>query len=963
MKRPTQSLLLSVLLASLTLFSCTDPIEEEFKNPPDWAKPHTWWHWVDGNVSKSGITKDMEAWKEVGIGGFQHFSIGWRIPFGGTEYHSPEFHEYMAFAMNEAERLGLEAAFNSAAGWSCTGGPWIKPEHSMKMIVWSETRIKGGSDNSIELQLPELNEKQQVYNFYRDVAVIAFPTPQNDQYRLENWEAKSLTDLRARSDKFIPTFFQAPSDAVIAVEDVQNITGEMDSNGVLIWDAPDGNWTVLRIGYTTTAVTTKPPTRGGLGLEIDKMSRLAADIHWDELVERIIQDADGKKALTTILIDSYEVGHQNWTDDFPQMFQSLNNYDIIPHLLCLTGRIVESTDYTERVLWDVRSTVSEYTIKNFFLYFKEKCHQQDFLLACEPYGTGSFDNPEVAKLADLKMTEFWIRETPWFRRNLWEWTGQMVSSAAHLTGDHVVGAEAFTRMQGDWTAHPYAMKIIGDREFTKGVNRYIFHSSVHQPWNDDVKPGFTMGQFGTQFHRNNTWFSKSKEWLTYITRCQYLMQKGNYVSDLLVLYGDDRGFNCLIGQEEALDMDYISGYRFDLAKTGTLESLSVDGNGEIRVSHMGTLLENHYRLLLLKQASLLKVESVELLGKLAEQGAKIFAPRPIRTPGLTDYRNAGDRLNKLIEKYWDSGLISTPDQFDRALAEILPDCEMPDSTEYSHHTIDGNSFYFVSNQTYSKRKIGCKFRVFGKMPEIWHPETGEIKAAPNWNTLSDGRTEVVLDMSEAESVFVVFRKNTNKEGNTSPTPSYEEIAQINSNWKVEFDEHQVPGGQITLDRLIPVNEHTDFNVRHYSGTATYRTTFNIEKADEPMFIDLGDVQVIAEIKLNGKAFKTLWKPPFRVDISDVVRPGENDLEVKVTNLWVNRLIGDEYYPAREGRNNGDQKKRGKFYDSFPDWLINGSPIPKSDKKAFSAWCHWTKEDQLLKSGLIGPVKIFSLNSE
>jgi len=249
------------------------------------------------------------------------------------------------------------------------------------------------------------------------------------------------------------------------------------------------------------------------------------------------------------------------------------------------------------------------------------------------------------------------------------------------------------------------------------------------------------------------------------------------------------------------------------------------------------------------------------------------------------------------------------------------------------------------------------------LPEIWHPETGKIYPAPNWKTSPDGRTEVVLDMSEAESVFVVFRKKSSKEGNSAPTPSYKEIAQADNAWVVSFDKHYVPRGQITLDRLIPLNEHTDFDVRHFSGTATYQTTFHLEKADQPLFIDLGDVQVIAEIKLNGKAFKTLWKPPFRVDISDVVKSGENDLEVKVTNLWVNRLIGDEYYPAWEGRNNGDQEKRGKFYDSFPDWLINGSPMPKSDKKAFSAWCHWTKEDQLLNSGLIGPVKIFSLNSE
>ena len=953
---------LIIVLAALSFQACADSIENEFKNPPDWAKPHTWWHWVNGNVSKEGITKDMEAWKEVGIGGFQHFALDWGIPHGDAEYNSPEFHDYMAHAFSEAERLGLEAAFNSAAGWSCTGGPWIKPEHSMKMIVWSETQFIGGSEISLELERPELNKEQQAYNFYRDVAVLAFPTPQNDQYRLENWEAKSLMDLMARSDRHIPTFDEAPQDALIAANDIQIITEKMDDNGVLNWDAPQGNWTVLRIGFTTTTKTTKPSTKGGFGLEIDKMSRAAADIHWDEVIEKIIRDANGQETLTTILIDSYEVGHQNWTDDFPQLFQSLNKYDIIPNLVCMTGRIVESTAYTERMLWDVRNTVAEYTHQNYFQYFKEKCHQQGFQLACEPYGTGTFDALKVAKMVDLKMTEFWIRETPWFRRNLWEWTSQVVSSAAHLTGDHIVGAEAFTRMQGDWIAHPYNMKINGDREFTKGVNRYVFHSSAHQPWNDEVKPGFTMGQFGTQFHRNNTWFFKSKEWLSYITRCQYLLQKGNYVSDLLVLYGDDRGIKCLIGQSEPIDMDYIPGYRFDLAETGTLESLSVDMNGEIRVTHEGRLLENRYKLLLMKQADLLKVESVELLGKLADQGAKIFAPRPLRTPGLTDYQNSDDRLKRLIEKYWDSGLISTPDKYDQALAGITPDCEMPDSAEYCHHIIDGSSFYFVSNQTYTPREMNCTFRVSGKQPEIWHPESGKIYPAPNWSTTADGRTQVALDMSEAESVFVVFRKNTSKKGKSTLIPSYNEITQINSPWEVSFDKHYVPQGQITLDKLIPLNEHADFDVQHFSGTASYHTTFKVEELHKAMFLDLGDVQVIAEIRLNGEEFTTLWKPPFRVDISDAVHPGENELEVKVTNLWVNRLIGDEHFPAWEGRNNGDKKKRGTFYESLPAWLINGEAMPEDDKKAFSAWCHWNKDDKLVNSGLIGPVRILSLKS-
>ena len=957
-----QKFIFAILVASFFIHSCVDPIEKEFKTPPDWAKPHLYWFWLDGNVSKEGITKDMESWKEVGIGGFQQLDISWRIPFGGIKFNSPEYHENMTHAINEAERLGLEAGVNNASGWSCTGGPWITPEHSMKMIVWSETEIKGGSEKAVKLHLPELNNfrrKPRSCDFYRDVAVIAFPTPRNKEYRLEKWEEKSLKALITRPDNFFATCEAAPRDAVIAAADIRNISHKMDDNGVLTWVAPDGNWTVLRLGYTTTAVYNRPASKGGSGLEIDKLSRAAADVHWKNLLNKIISDAEGKEAFTTILIDSYEVGHQNWTDDFPKQFENLCNYNIIPNLVCMTGRVVESTEYTERVLWDVRSTVAELMHLNYFQYFKEKCQQQGLLLACEPYGTGSFDALKVAKMADLKMTEFWVEETPWTRRNLWEWTTQVVSSAAHLTGDQVVGAEAFTRMQGDWTMHPYNMKIRGDRAFANGVNRYIFSSTVHQPLFNDVKPGFTMGQFGTQFHRNNTWFYQSKEWLKYIARCQYIMQKGNYVSDILVLYGDEQGFVSFIGEKEPVDMDYLPGFRIDLGETGTLESLSVDIDGMIRVTHNGNRLENRYQLLLLKRADLIKVESVELLGKLAEQGATIFAPRPSRTPSLSAYKNADNDLQKLVEKYWDSDLILTPDKYDRALAKIQPDCELPDSTEYCHHTIDGNSFYFVSNQTYRARKINCKFRVTGKLPEIWHPETGDIYPAPNWRASSSGRTEVILDMSEAESLFVVFRKNTSKKGDSTPSPTYKEITQPGNCWNVSFDKHFVPQGQITLDKLIPLNEHADFDVRHFSGTATYKTIFQVEKVDGPMFIDLGEVQVIAEIKLNGNTFKTLWKPPFRVDISDVVQSGENNLEVKVTNLWVNRLIGDEHFPAWEGRVNGDKDKRGRNYDSFPSWLVKGEPMPIGDKKAFSAWCHWTKDDKLLRSGLIGPVKILS----
>lgn len=928
-------------------------IEQSFKNPPKSARPYTWWHWVDGNISKQGITKDLEAMKAVGIAGYQQFDGGLGFPNGGVLYNTPQYHEMVKFALSEANRLGLDAGFNNASGWSSSGGPWITPELSMKMVVWSEAKISGGSSSNITLNIPALNvsrgkpgmSKDSIF-FYKDISVFAFLNPLDDTLRLANWREKSLNSKDAKPNKFISAKSFSP-EAIIDSKSIIDLTSKMDASGKLNWIAPAGNWTIIRMGYTTTAAVNRPASNGGGGLEVDKLSRKAVELHWNAIVEKLIADAGGKPVLSNILIDSYEVGMQNWTDDFASQFLKLRGYDIMPKLVCMTGRVIDNVETTERVLWDLRTTVAELMHKNYFEFFAEKCHEKGLKLAIEPYGSGSFDAPTATLIADIAMTEFW-QETD--RVNtLWQWTSQIVSSGVHLGGKTIVGAEALTSIKGDWRESPQTLKTIGDKSFINGVNRYYLHTMVHQPFNEDVKPGMTFGPYGGQFHRNNTWYTKSKSWMDYIARCQFILQQGIYKADILTLYGDERGFNNFISGVETVDMKSPMGLSFDLGGIGTLQNLSVDANGDIRVTANGKLLENRYKVLLLKRADLMLLQTIEKLGGLADKGAKIYAPRPLRSPSLTNYIEADKKIQALVKRYWDKGLIKDIKEFDAAIKSIPADCTAPDSVFFNHRKTINSDFYFISNQKKVNTEATLTFNVSGKQPEIWDAITGETTDASNWKAISNGFTEVQLPLTAGASCFVVFRKATTAKGLATATLFSEPLLKLDGKWTVNFDPKWGPKNPIVLDSLASLSLQSTDEVKYFSGTATYSKTFTITsnqlQKNKPVYINLGNVQVLAKVIVNGKEFGTLWMPPFKTNIASALKPGENLLQVEVTNLWVNRLIGDDRLPAFT-----------KNPREFPSWLTAGEAPPTNIPfRTFSVSKQWKATDKLVPSGLIGPV--------
>jgi hypothetical protein len=929
-----------------------DALKESFMNPPDSAKPHTWWHWVNGNVSRPGITKDLEAMKAVGIGGFVLFDASVLIPAGPVGFHTEKDHELRSFAIAEADRLGLEAGFNNASGWSSTGGPWVTPEHSMKMLAWSETRLKVDQAGPITLpvgkRVGEKGHRMTDVDFYRDVAVLAYPTPANDEYRLQGWLDKGLYNHKAKGIHFIPDLRAAPAEAVIPADSIIDVTDRMDADGNLDWTPPDDReWTVIRFGYISTGSPNRPASQGGEGLEIDKLSRQAVDLHWDAYLDKLIAGGEGRAALTTICIDSFEVGMQNWTDNFREEFSKRRGYELTPLLLCLTGRIVDNTETTERVLWDLRVTVAGLMQENYFGYFAEKCHERGLKLMLEPFGSGPFDATATALIGDTVLTEFWQHQSD---RNLWVWTAKIVSSSAHLSGNPIVGAEAFTSMKGDWQAHPAYLKKWGDNEFARGINRYYFHTFAHQPFDDSVQPGMTFGPYGTNFHRNNTWFPKSRGWMDYIARCQFLMQSGTYQADVLVLYGDERGFNSFLDEKEPPDMQEIPGLNFDLGGMTSLGDLSVDENGIIRVTRKGRLLDTGYHLLLLKRADLMLPEHVAKLGQLADQGARIFAPKPLRSPSYSSHAEADATLQTLIHRYWDSGLIQLPEAFEEAVTKLVPDCELPESMAFNRHRIGDADVYFISNQKAEAREVTATFRVGGKQPELWNPLTGQTRNASNWKVLADGRTQVRLDLGPAGSMFVFFREPTTIQGQTMPKPEIKELLTLNDDWLVAFDPKWGPETPVAFDHLVPWNERANEAIQYFSGSAVYRKTFHLPDIDKSanLQLDLGRVDVMAHVKLNGQDLGLLWCPPFQVDISEAAKTGENILEIEVTNLWINRLIGDEAFP----------------YENIYPSIRTGQPLPEDSlRKTFEFRFgggnakHWKQADALHSSGLIGPVRI------
>lgn len=1207
-----------LVLLLLALPCAGQSLEQTFTSPPGSAKPWTWWHWMNGNITREGITLDLEAMARVGIGGAEIFDVTDGILPGNVDYMSPEWRQMIHHALTEADRLGLEICLHNCAGWSSSGGPWITPALSMQIVTFSELAVRGPSH--FEDTLPQPAARR---GYYEDIAVLAFPTPEPDQRSMrerrptvtadaegfdggklidgdfethapiprpsggaagdivfdfrEPYTAQSLSiipgpgrqshggELQCSDDgeawrgvrrfripydwigrlplaaSFEPTtaryfrlhFDQPDGDSRsidlaeveltggpridgwpgkagyyraggTAVDPSQPTPpGAVDPAGIvdltpqvaagkLTWEVPDGHWTVLRIGHTTTGKTNHPASESGIGLECDKLSREAAKVHWEGMVGPVSRDAGPLvgRSLRHVLIDSYEVGAQNWTPRMREEFRARRGYDLLQWLPVMTGRVVGSVPESERFLWDLRRTIAELFADNYFGYFAEMCHANGLLLSVEPYGNGNFDDLTSGGRADVPMSEFWVG--PGGDNG----HARFIASIAHTRGLRYVGAEAFTTDsdKGGWRNHPYTLKRLGDLMYCGGINRFIFHRYCHQPWTDLV-PGMTMGPHGFHFERTNTWFEQGAAWLAYLARCQHLLQEGLYVADLLYFCGENSpaGGSTQPGPPP--------GYAYDHCDREVILQRLTVRDGRLVLPDGMT-----YRLLVLPPSPAMTPELAAKIRDLVNDGATVYGPKPRYAPGREGQPEADATVRRIGDEVWADcdgqnvkqhaygrGRVVNGQPLGEVLAALgaVPDVQVEADRSarvaWIHRRIGEAEVYFVSNQRERTQPVEMSFAVTGRAPELWRPETGVVERAPLWSE-RDGRTAVTLRLEPAESVFVVFRSagapaaralardgrnlysaapvaagkleirravygilndparcvdvttqlramvdqdtlvvaaENSIAGDPAPmvvkdmrveytldgqphevqvrehgvieipattgarpleaelrvaddglellafvpgrytiaTASGDRAVEITAvpeaieppgPWSLSFPPGLGAPAEVRLERLISWPDHPDPGVRYFSGTAIYRTAFTVP-ADRlgpgrAAMLDLGDVQVIARLRVNDRDYGVLWKPPFRVDVTDALRAGENTLVVEVTNLWPNRLIGDEQLPD-------DAEWRGPALAKWPEWLLAGTPRPETGRVTFTTWKHWRRDSALLPSGLLGPVRV------
>ena len=734
-----------IFLAIIMVLSVKpESLKEGFQNPPNSAKPRTWWHWVSGNITKTGITADLESMKRVGIQEAQIFNVGIAFPEGPVQYMSDKWLEMFRFATSEANRLGMQIAFNNCAGWSSSGGSWVKPENSMQTVTYSETQIVGGKALKIKLKQPETR-----YNYYRDIAVWAFPTPQGKQ-RINNLPIKSLSgnEFPTHLDPDIKNIGET---SLISKKSMMNVSSKMKPDGTLEWQAPAGHWTILRIGYTTNGTQNHPATGYGLGLECDKLSSKALDTYWEEGVQPIL-DKVGPLVGSTLnnsLIDSYEVGCGNWTPGFEKEFEKRCGYNCMTYLPVLAGYYVGSGEEAERFLWDFRKTIGEMMADNYFDHFGELCHEHGMKYSVEPYG-GPFDNLEVGQTSDIPMTEFWVGSRAMIE------TTRAATSAAHLNGTDIVGAESFTAegSQSRWLTHPAKLKMQGDFAWSEGVNRFIFHTFVHQPWN--AAPGLSLGEYGSEMNRLNTWWEQGKAFMKYVARSQYLLQQGKNVADILLFVGESSPNSGLYQQDiKAMGFDY------DLISSKSLQQLTVE-NGQLK-----TPKGNYYRLLVLSDLEkMMTPELLKTLKKLSDAGAKIIGPKPSKSPSLKGFPACDTQVKTFANQLWGTNeQIKAPiQQISIAKAikifNMTPDFEVSDNPQnlnFIHRSTENEEIYFITNQQKIFRTDICNFRVGNRTPQLWNAETGQIEQIASWQT--DGeQTSIALNFRPEESYFIVFEK-------------------------------------------------------------------------------------------------------------------------------------------------------------------------------------------------------------
>ncbi len=1086
-----------------------------FETPPSEAKPLTWWHWINGSVSKEGIEKDFKSFKEAGVAGVQLLNANMYVPDGHLRFHSEDWFDYVNFAIAKADEYGLEFDIMNADGWANSGGPWITPQMSMKRLIWLEGDEIDGGKISMKLDTP----KGVKHDFYVDVETYAIPVAPEDGLQPEvksgmegkffniyfefskpverrifkitvnvkgkgaNLPAKVYSsndgvnyeyvsdiscmgvvnnvDLDIPFKKTTAKYFKVAypshvakipdfdtkkfglsnegktlmsggmkpygendsiaedsSEGSLQIKDILRVGKFMDADGNLKCDLPKGKWKLVRFGYTTTGALNHPVQPEGRGLEVDKMSAKHTRFHIESSLGRTIKESKKYlgKSFKGILLDSWEVGTQDWTDEMAAEFKKLNGYDIMDFLPVLTGRDIVSPLASRAFQSDYRKTISHCVGANYFGEIRRYANENGLMLYGEPYGGACFGEFFAGDNLDVIMSEFWValekedkKGGKDYRVENTQVGMKKTASTSHMTGRKITGAESFTaRNDGaKWSKTPIGIKPYGDMAFVNGLNRAIFHTSAHQP--NDLKPGFSLGRYGTHFGRANTWWYEAKTWMDFMARSQFMLQSGTPFADVLCMRNDD------IERFSNFSMPKIpSGLDFECAvpyvlKTGKIVDDKISfPNG---MSFGAIITQPNW------EADL---ETLKILKAAKDAGIPVIGVAPDGPDNLRDAMK-----NYAQWKALSAALFAPQQEYpshkkieELLLAKLKRDFEFSDlegvaakpedfALRAVHRRYGENDFYYVANLNEYAENFTAKFRVARGAPQFWNSVTGEITDVLAYS--HDGEY-TVLDMSlpALGSSFVVFNAPkkgllnarrlpmfiTDKDGKRvaqgpdtfdftmgKGVTAYVEGLKYNypdgksenfklegspaqieikpAEWKVTFISPFGETHESVFKKLISWSDSDDKQTKYFSGTGTYRAAFEIAsgalKNKAKMLLNLGEVYEMARVKINGQDAGLVWTHPYEVDVTNLLKEGENTLEISVINTWVNRMIADENLKQDTKYNEtGSEFVNGRLAE-FPEWYGNKTLEAKRERKTWAIWKHYNGNEPPVKSGLVGPV--------
>jgi hypothetical protein len=812
--------------------------------------------------------------------------------------------------------------------------------------------------SSFDPRFPESPRNVQIAEVRLSGRDVSWPGDSTQQRPIQNWPQKALhRALHFSAPDTTPLLVDVlpePGEEDTRTTDVLDLTAQRTADGTLRWEAPEGTWQVLRFGCTIgdhARVSTS--SDGWKGFALDVLDAGAFQRYWDAVVEPLIADAGplAGRALKYLHTDSWEVEAVNWTPTLRAQFRQRRGYDLLPWLPVLAGRIVNTREQSNRFLHDFRRTLGDLAIDHHYRLFREGAHRHGLQIHPESGGPHAVpvDAQQCLGFNDVPMSEFWA----------WSWRHRVgdsnrffvkqPASAAHTYGRKLVAAEGFTTIGPHWQETLWDnLKPSFDHALCEGLNLLVWHAVVCSP-EEEGRPGIQYFA-GTHFNPNTTWWPKSGPFLAYLNRCQFLLQHGVFVADACFYYGDHVPNFAQLKRTDPARV--LPGYDYDVLTEEALLTRLAARDGRLLLPDGMS-----YRVLVLPNRDAISLPVLRKVKELVNAGATVIGPKPARATGLSGFPQSDAEVARLAEELWspapNPGSVRSGQSAREVLRAmgVLPDFEFQGqdaqtALDYLHRRDGEADIYFVANRSNRWEQADCTFRVTGQAPELWDAVTGSRRFATAYTQVG-GRTTVPLALPPFGSVFVVFREPAAAHPPTAQSHAAKlaPLLELSGPWTAHFplgmsaaerDDRAMllsSTRAVTFETLTSWTTHNDPGIRFYSGAASYWRTIILPEsafAQPPsaLWLDLGSVRELAEVRLNGRSLGVLWAPPWRVEITGAAKPGTNTLEIEVVNFWPNRIIGDQFLA--------------------PEKRFTRTNIRKL-----------TRDTPLMESGLLGPVRVLA----